>query len=540
MKLPLKTLTAATLAMASSGCSSFLDINNNPNSLTTNNPPTPAAILAQALSTTATLYTGGSPSYNSYSMFAADYVGKSGIVNGYAEERTYNYTSTYYQGLWSGTYDNLNDYNTIQVQGNANNFLFHAAIARIMKVYDYLLLVDQYGDIPYTNALKGTSNLTPTYDKAADIYRDLIVQLSGAIADINTATTKAADPNNGVVIVGAEDIVFGGGSTGMTNWKRFANSLKLRILLRESQTNDASLNAYVATQIAALQSAPDGFITTDVVVQPGYQQSSGQQNPFYSRYGITVAGTSAGERYYQFPTKYVLAQYTTNSDPRVGQLYTTGVLNGVTTYNGTDAGETAPPTLQAPSVGSRFSLSGGLLKGFNAPTVLMFLSESLFNKAEAETRNLYPGGDAQAKTDYENAILASFLSFYRPAATAPVTIAAAGTSAPGYSQYTTFMTAAVTNNNPRVSYAAASSNGALGKQYVILYQKYLAMNTVAATEGWADFRRAAQPKIDISRQAATNMFPKRLLYPQTEINTNAANVPKGITQYTPIFWDVVD
>ncbi|RZJ91541.1 MAG: SusD/RagB family nutrient-binding outer membrane lipoprotein, partial [Hymenobacter sp.] len=527
MKLPLKTLAAAALAMASSGCSSFLDINDNPNSLTTNNPPTPAAILAQALSTTATLYTGGTPSYNSYSMFAADYVGKSGIVNGYAEERTYNYTSTYYQGLWSGTYDNLNDYNTIQVQGTANNFPFHAAIARIMKVYDYLLLVDQYGDIPYTNALKGASNLSPTYDKAADIYRDLIVQLTGAISDINAATTKAADPNNGVVIVGAEDIVFGGGTAGMTNWQRFANSLKLRILLRESQTNDAALNTYVATQIAALQSAAPGFITTDVVVQPGYQQSSGQQNPFYSRYGITVAGTSAGERYYQFPTRYILAQYTTNNDPRVSQLYTTGVLNGVTTYNGTDAGETAPPTLQAPSVGSRFALSGGLLKGFNAPTVLMFLSEHLFNKAEAETRNLYPGGDTQAKLDYENAILASFLSFYRPATTTPATVPAtpATSAAAGASQYVTFMAAAVTSKNPRVSYSDAPSTGALGKQYVILYQKYLAMNTVAATEGWADFRRAAQPKIEASLQASVaGRFPKRLLYPQTEVNTNATNV----------------
>ena len=479
-------------------------------------------------------------------MFAADYVGKSGIVNGYAEERTYNYSSTYNQGLWSGTYDNLNDYNTIQARGAATNYLFHAAIARIMKVYDYLLLVDEYGDVPYTNALKGVSNLTPTYDKASDIYKDLIVQLTGAVVDINTATTKAADPNNGIVAVGAEDIVFGGGTAGMTNWKRFANSLRLRILLRESQTTDAALNTYIATQMTALQSAPDGFITTDVVAQPGYQQSSGQQNPFYSRYGITVAGTSAGERYYQFPTRYVLAQYTTNSDPRVSQLYTTGLINGVTGYNGTDAGEPGPPTLTAPNVGSRFLVNGGILKGYNAPTILMFLSEHLFNKAEAETRTLFTGGDAQAKIDFNSGILSSFLSFYRLAATAPATVAAASTATPGYAQYTTYMTAAAVtsptrpNGNPAVLYDAAPSNGVLGKQYVILYQKYLAMNTVAAVEAWADYRRAAQPKIEMSLQAAQKMFPKRLLYPQTEVNTNATNIPKGVTQYTPIFWDVVD
>ncbi|RZK32733.1 MAG: SusD/RagB family nutrient-binding outer membrane lipoprotein [Hymenobacter sp.] len=545
MKLFLKMLAAATLTTAASSCSSFLDINTNPNAFTTATAPTPDAILAQALSITAANYTGRNPSFNTYASFAADYWGKSGVVNGFTEERTYNYTNVYYQNLWSNTYDNLNDYNVIQTQGATLGYPNHAAIARIMKVYNFLLLVDEYGDIPYTKALQGTANLTPTYDKAQDIYKDFIVQLTGAITDIDAAaaatTTRA---------VGSEDIVFAG---NMTMWKRFANSLKLRILLRESQTSDATLNSYVATQMTALQASAattGGFITADVVAQPGYAQSTDQQNPFYNRYGLTITGGAAAERSYQLPTNYALNQYINNNDPRVSQLYTrgsrtpAGTTTAVPQYVGTDVGEPAPVLFTGAAVGSRFLNGGGILKGYNAPTALMLLSEHLFSKAEAETRGLFTGGDAAAKTDYFDGIKASFIYYYRAAATTNTSINASTltalttAAAPGITQYNTYI--AANPSNPLVDYDNAASNGSLGKQNVILYQKYLAENQIASTEAWDDFRRAAQPKIQISQEASQGKFPKRLFYPQTEINTNQGNVPAGVTQYTPIFWDVVD
>ena len=74
----------------------------------------------------------------------------------------------------------------------------------------------------------------------------------------------------------------------------------------------------------------------------------------------------------------------------------------------------------------------------------------------------------------------------------------------------------------------------------ILYQKYLANNTVASTEGWADFRRTGQPKFKISMRSGVTRLPNRLFYPQTEASTNGTNVPQGVTQFTKIFWDVLD
>ncbi|RZJ86356.1 MAG: SusD/RagB family nutrient-binding outer membrane lipoprotein, partial [Hymenobacter sp.] len=354
-----------------------------------------------------------------------------------------------------------------------------------MKVYNFLLLVDEYGNIPYTKALGGLAGVTPAYDNAADIYKDFIVQLNGAISDIN-ATAATATATFTPRAVGAEDIVFGG---NMTLWKRFANSLKLRILLRESQTADAALNTYVAQQMTALQTATDGFIQADVVAQPGYAQNTGQQNPFYTRYAYTAAGTGATERSYQLPTQFILNQYINNNDPRLTQLYTLGgryVNNAaVPQYVGAVPGESNSPSFNAlsadaPILGSRFlganstAASGGIVKGIVAPTALMLLSEHLFSKAEAETRGLISNGDARA--DYLDGVKASFIYFYRAAATTNATInastlaASTTAGAAGISQYNTFIATTATGGsnaaNPLVNYDVATTNGALGKQAI--------------------------------------------------------------------------
>lgn len=571
MKILFKVLAAAALTTAASSCKSFLDINENPNNPTA---VTADAILAQALTATAGNYTGNNPSFNSYASWAASYWGKTGVVSGYGEELTYNYSSSYYAGLFENTFDNIQDYQLIQNQA-ISGYPYHAAIARIMKVYNYLLLVDEYGDIPYSQATQGLGNTSPKYDKAQDIYKDLLVQLAGAIVDIKT-TDGSATPTFTPRAVGPEDIVFQG---NMVRWKRFAHSLQLRILLRESQTGDAALNATVAQQLADLQTtvaaeplADGGFIMADVVAQPNYVQNSGQQNPLYNRYAYTAAGTGATERSYQIPTQYIINQYQSNNDPRLSQLYSTGArfVNGKPVtglYIGAVPGESNSPIFtatsqlsdDAPVQASRFlganstTASGGIIKGFNAPTPLMLLSEHLFSKAEAETRNLFTGGEPAAKQDYLDGIKASFFYYYRAANTSAATINASSlatqstTATPGFSQYNTFIATTATGGsnvaNPLVNYDVAPVTGNLGKQAIILYQKYLALNSVASTEAWDDYRRAAQPKLPASTQSQSpraDKLPTRLLYPQSEINTNAANVPTGITQFTKIFWDSVD
>ena len=552
MKILFKVLAAAALGTTASGCSSFLDVNTNPNSFSA---VTADAILATALTTTATNYTGGNPSFNSYGSWTADYWGKSGVVNGFPDETTYNYTNTSYAGLFNNTYDNLNDYQLIQNQGTA--YPNHAAIARIMKVYNYLLLVDEYGDIPYTNALLGAANTTPSYDSAPAIYRDFITQLNGAISDINAAAANGR-------AVGGEDVVFGG---NMANWKRFANSLKLRILLRQSSTTNADLNSYVTAQMATLQNPDGGFITTDVVVQPGYAQNTNQQNPFYNRYGYTIASTAAPERQYQIPTQFILNQYVNNNDPRLTQLYVIGARGQagaqVPEWIGAVPGENSSPQFVPPIVGSRFLGSstgtpgtGGFFKGLNAPTILMMVSEHLFSKSEAESRGLLPGGDGAAKTDFQNATAAAFQTNYRTAtgtlATVPTDLTATSTAA-GITQYQTYVAANTTNGLVNWDAATttlstqgtpAGSTRTVSKLEKIIYQKYLAMNVLNSIEAWDDYRRTTYPKIPASLQSVisgrADRLPTRLLYPLTESSTNRGSVPTNATSTTKIFWDELD
>jgi hypothetical protein len=563
MKALFKVLIAATLTVTATGCEKFLDINSNPNNATS---VTPDALLANALVTTAANYTGGvaaGNNYNTYASFVAGYWGKSGTVSGFSPERTYVYNNTYNQTLFNGTYDNLNDYQIIQTSG-ATTYPNHAAIARIMKAYNYLLLVDQFGDIPYTEALKGLGNTTPKYDKAEDIYKDLVTQLKGAVADIN------AVPTDGLA-VGVEDVVFNG---NMARWKAFANSLRLRILLRMSSTSDATRNSYVSTEMTALQTsaataAGGGFIDRDVTVQPTYTANTNQQNPFYDRYGFAAGATRAQSEYsFIVPTNYIIRQYTSNSDQRVTQLYRNGQTNiaGTKTATvgivGTDLGEANPPQFDptdGATVGSRFLQGGAFLRGATAPTVIMLLSEHLFNKSEAETRTLFTGGDAAAKQDFLDGIKASFTQTYRQAADVPVTLATStAANAPGIAQYNAYITANVGNalvdwdaptttvregNDPTAlpatpAVAPPGPARAVTKQEKILYQKYLAENTIASTEALADIRRTGLPRIKLSLQAGANPLPTRLFYPQTETSTNQANIPAGATQFTKIFWQM--
>jgi hypothetical protein len=565
MKALVKVLFAATLTVASTGCEKFLDINTNPNNATS---VTPDALLANALVVTAANYTGGvaaGNNYNTYASFAAGYWAKSGTVSGFSPERTYVYNTTYNQTLFNATYDNLNDYQLIQTNG-ATTYPNHAAIARIMKAYNYLLLVDQFGDIPYTEALKGLGNTTPKYDKAEDIYKDLVVQLAGAVADINAVPT-------GSLAVGVEDVVFNG---SMARWKAFANSLRLRILLRMSSTNDAARNTYVSTEMRTLQTfaattAGGGFIDRDVVVQPTYTANTNQQNPFYDRYGFAAGATRAQAEYsYIVPTNYIIRQYTSNSDPRVTQLYRNGQRNiaGTTTATvgivGSDLGEANPPQFDptdGATVGSRFLQGGAFLRGATAPTVIMLLSEHLFNKSEAETRNLFTATDAVAKQDFLDGIKASFTQTYRQAADVPATLATStSANAAGIAQYNAYITATVNVGNGLVDWDAPTTTvrdgsdattlpatpavappgpaRAVTKQEKILYQKYLAENTIASIEALDDIRRTGLPRIKLSLQRGSNPLPTRLFYPQTETSTNQANIPAGATQFTKIFWQM--
>ena len=97
----------------------------------------------------------------------------------------------------------------------------HSGIARILKAYTLGTLVDQFGDVPYSQAVKGSGNETPAVDKGAAVYAAVISLLDSAIADLKNPASAAAPK---------VDLYYGGSKA---KWITFANTLKLKFYMQE-------------------------------------------------------------------------------------------------------------------------------------------------------------------------------------------------------------------------------------------------------------------------------------------------------------------
>ncbi|MEJ7663271.1 MAG: SusD/RagB family nutrient-binding outer membrane lipoprotein [Hymenobacter sp.] len=174
----------------------------------------------------------------------------------------------------------------------------------------------------------------------------------------------------------------------------------------------------------------------------------------------------------------------------------------------------------------------------------MLLAEQLFSKAEAEDRGLLTG---DAKADYLAGIQASFETTFRnaPAPTNPNKLVNGGDIDPK-SNYDKYLAANASNgladweatNTPATDANGVITTGTrtVSKQEKILTQKWLAESVFSGIDAWDGFRRTGFPAVPLSVQAFTGKFPARLLYPQSEINTNKANVDLTKTQFDKIFW----
>ena len=217
------------LITALSSCSDYLDVNTNPNQATSVQP---LLVLPASITGTAAV----SSQFNSYGAHFGGYMANAGGFSGFGNLFNYQLIPNDYNALWVNAYDNLNDYKYVidQTEGDDTQAYANAA-ANIMVAYNFQKLVDAFGDIPYTEALQNNANLTPKYDDAATIYQDLVTRLDAAIALIDGAEFPTA-------LNSSSDPMFGG---DMEKWKKFANTIKLRILIRVSGV--PALSSFVTT-----------------------------------------------------------------------------------------------------------------------------------------------------------------------------------------------------------------------------------------------------------------------------------------------------
>ncbi len=476
----------------------FLDINDNPNNATNVKP---ALILTGALNNTAAYTTGGSIFY-SFAALWMNYWMTPGGVSGWYEERSYNFTTNWSGSttLWGNLYDNLNDYASLEKQGKATGQNFFVAVAKTMKAWDYQYLVDFYGNVPYTQASKSVLFLNPKYDKAQAVYEDLAKQLDTAANLFKTATVSPSDVSADIYAKG-----------DVKKWGKFANTLKLRILLRQSEI--PGREQYIRDEIAKITANGFGYIGTGegMFNNPGYLNTSGKQNPFWGVYGYAANGDKTASHTYMLASTYGMDFLKNNSDPRLGKFYSTVNDGAGSSYVSLVWGQDVnfDQTLTTVS-----GIGKGVLKSFDQSQPIMTDFESLFIQAEAAQRG-YITGSAQA--NYEAAVTANFVYLGLTAADAATYLA-----------------------NQSVATWASNTD----KIALIIKQKWAAMNGTNDIEPWTDYRRLELPAdmpISIASTVTTKKIPVRMLYPQREYNTNSANViAEGtINQFTTrIFWDV--
>src|ERR1700722_12419639 len=149
MKKTSSIVIAAITILFAGSCKKYMDINTNPNNATS---ATPEAILPQAITYTA----ANISAYNDYGSQLVGYAANAGGYGGFGSNWTYDFSNNDYSNLWANTYDALNDLQTVINLSNGDPL--HAdynAIARIMKAYNFELLVDTYNSVPYSDALLG-------------------------------------------------------------------------------------------------------------------------------------------------------------------------------------------------------------------------------------------------------------------------------------------------------------------------------------------------------------------------------------------------
>jgi len=344
------------------------------------------------------------------------------------------------------------------------------------------MLVDIYGNIPYSEALQsGTGILKPKYDPQADVYKNVLIELDTAMALINKIPATAEDP-------GAHDIVFHG---DMTKWWKFANTIKLRMLLNMSY--NSSLAAQVTAAIATTPHSSADYLGAGegAMSNPGYAQSTGKMNPFYERFYKQDASQQADGLGYFVPSQDACDFLNANNDPRRLLLFAP--------YSGTliQGNYFGAALLNLPSVTSK--LGTGMVKTFNADSPILTDFESLFLQAEGVEKGLVTGDE---KALYEAAVTQSIIYEGSNAAAAGVYLSQVG--------------------NTNTSYDAATD-----KIKLIITQKWLALNGVSAMPIWNDWRKTGYPNFIhwSADQLKLNLTPPvRLLYPQSEISTNNDNV----------------
>jgi hypothetical protein len=506
--MKIKSIFVIAFALLASSCDkSFLDVNTNPNTLPT---ASPNYVFTNALNTSATNMLNPNETGSYWS-------GQWSQSNGYILSTTifaYNFTNGDFN-YWDGFYDNLNDYQFVINNADAYDQKFLKGPAKIMKALLFQQLVDMYGNVPYSDALQGVKSLAPKFDDQKAVYESLITSLDEAIADLKANAFASA--------FSGSDLVFKGSNT---KWIRFANSLKMRILMRQARI--AGRESYIKTEINKIVTEGSGVITGEDIGIGGsgfFLATAGKLNPVYDRWGYDANGAKRALNNYPRLTQYLVNSLKSSSDTlrlkRIGYALggesasTPGVSSGkelASNYVGVPFGQSSG---FLPSAASALGPSL-LVKGqFDRPYIIFTAAEAQFLMAEAKQRFNDVTLPGTAKSYFEEGMLQSFR-----------TLGAATSGAAAF------------KGSKIENYDFDASTD---KLRAIATQKWIALCNFNGLEAWTEYRRNNLPQTPQTVQVVDSKRPVRFYYPNTESGSNDVNVKaQGTIDVfaNRLFWDV--
>jgi len=430
-------------------------------------------------------------------------------------EQPVNYTQTRWEYFYTATMARYREiekyYNKLTTDADKAGYQLFLETSRIFMYDQAAQIVDMWGDIPFSTAgqLNTTGNIVlASYDKAADIYSFILTDLkrisdylaTAAPGDFYTAQFATYDYLN---------------KGSLTKWRKYANSLMLRLAMRISNKDEATAKTLIqtilnnSTQYPLVDAATESIkfqppSTTSTLTVVNDMRTGMMVNPFVG-------------------SKMVDSIMAPANDPRLAVYFTAnknGEYHGVpNTWNSTRVADSTTKNYFSRWDSTTFTENNLF------PGIVITAAEVSFLKAEAYER----WGGGTAKTAYETGVKQS-IQFY---------IGVNNGSDYGGTKETMPSDAAIATYlaNPIVAYGTNN----LAK---IATQKWIDFGVLQASQAWAEWRRTKYPSLSFPTDASSVLSPNppnRLLYPGTEASLNAANyaaVKSGDNITTKVFWDV--
>lgn len=404
----------------------------------------------------------------------------------YPDASLYSLPQLSFTGNYSGS---LYDLQNIIIENKSNN---QNAVAKILQQFIFWTVTDRWGDVPYSQALKGITVTAPAYDKQEDIYKGMIAALKGAVTSFDGSGISG-------------DIIFSG---NVNSWKRTANAMRMLMAIQLSKKYPLASD-YAATEFKAALNDANGYIANNAqnfkliftadFKNNFWSQYDGRRDLAESKTLTDLMGTTLGNDARQNSFGGASEVEGNNASSNLGVPY------GVTRTNATaftDANGTWARVLR------------GDLRVRTSPTYIITAAQVALARAEAA--NL--GWTTEVtNTVYQQGIALSFEQW------------GAGVPSAGYlAQSSVALTGVPATDIKNISV----------QRYVASYPDGL--------KGWNIWRKSGFPVL-VPAPASTNtsrQIVRRYTYATSEYTSNRVNVaaavariPGGDTQDSKVWWD---